>query len=131
MANINQVIQNGRLVKDPEIKTTSSGLAVAQIVIAVDDFVRKKKQSYFFDLKAFGKIAEIIRDHYKKGDVLAYTGKQTQERWEKDGKKNSRIINIIDSVDFAAKGKKSEGGQTNNKEAFESSEENEGGFDIF
>jgi len=74
-------------------------MAVCDIGVAVDG--RKKDDPpNFFDCTAFGKTAEIIGQYFTKGKPICIQGSLRQERWEKDGKKHSKVKVVIDSFSF-------------------------------
>ena len=91
-----------RLVKDPELKEVNEKFSVAEFSVAVNDKVGKDKEatSSFFDCKAFNHTAKFITNYFKKGDGIMMVGTPKQERWEKDGQKFSRVIFMIDRVEF-------------------------------
>lgn len=96
MANdINHVDLIGRLTKDIELSYTAGGLAIGKMSIAVN---RSKKSGdqwiddvSYFEVKAFGKIAENLKPYLTKGKQIAVSGFLKQERWEKDGQKLSKV----------------------------------------
>lgn len=96
MANdINTVVLVGHLTRDSEIRYTESGLAILNISLAVNRS-RKQGDQYveevsFFNVKAFGKMAENLQHYLVKGKQIAVTGFLKQERWEKDGQKQSMV----------------------------------------
>lgn len=96
---MNKTMLIGNLVRDPEIRYTSEGKPVCNFTLAVNN--RRTKDVYYFDLVAFGKLAEIIDHHKLQGDELAVTGRLEQSRWEaEDGTKRSRIKVVVEEVDF-------------------------------
>ena len=104
MKNINTVTMVGRLTRDADLQYTASGFPIAALSVAVNDSV-KRGESYvdevsFFDCKLFGKIASSLSQHLMKGKQVAITGKLKQERWEKDGKKNSRVVVNISDIEL-------------------------------
>ena len=100
MPNFNQVTLAGHLSRDVEMVSTRSGFSIANVGIAVNDRVKKDDQwvdeSSFFELKLFGKTAEFANEYTRKGDAVLVTGRLKQETWEKDGKKNSKVVVIAD-----------------------------------
>lgn len=90
----------GRLTADSAIEYTSGGAAIAKFSIAVDH--RKKQdgsaETSFFNCKAFGKLAENLNPYMKKGKQIALSAYLKQERWEKDGQKQSRVILYCDEI---------------------------------
>ena len=120
MANsdINSVIIVGRLTRDVELKYMNNGNAVASMSIAVN---RSKKEgdqwvseAHFFDVSYFGKGAEAVKPYLTKGKQIAVQGSLRQNRWEKDGQKQSRVVIVADSVELLGGSSGSNGGYSNN-----------------
>lgn len=82
---------------------------LAQFSIAVRDGFKKDK-THFFDCKAFGKTAEIVRDYVKKGDEIGINGRLEQETWDdkQTNQKRSKIVIIANQVSLIG-GKKQDG----------------------
>lgn len=104
----------GRLVRDAELKYTNSGAAVCNFSMA-SNWSRKKGEEWveevsYFDFVMFGRRAESLHKHLTKGTKLAIAASPRQERWEKDGQKQSRVKFYVDDLNFA--GGKSEGGSS-------------------
>lgn len=106
---MNVVILKGNLTKDPELKYTNSGTAIAKISLAVN---RKWKNSdgelqeevSFFDGVSFNRQAEVIAEHMKKGSPILLQGRLKQDRWETDqGEKRSKVEIVIDRIEFIGK----------------------------
>ena len=92
MSDLNRIEIIGRLTRDPDaIRYTQGGAAILNISIAVNDGYGEKKYTSFFDVVIFGKTAENVKPYLLKGKQVAIVGKLRQERWEKDGAKNSRV----------------------------------------
>lgn len=91
--NINSVTLAGRLTRDPELKYTPSGTAVCEFSLAQNE--RRKDgedRAHFFEVVAFGRTAETVAEHKRKGDLLVVEGRLQQDRWEaKDGGKRSKV----------------------------------------
>ena len=103
--SLNVVVFEGRLTRDPELKHTANGLAIASFGIAVDDDYRKdennKRLANFFDLTAFGKQAELITEHFKKGNAIAVQGAAQLEQWKnQEGENRSRVSFIVRNFSF-------------------------------
>ena len=84
---------NGRLTKNPELRFTNGGKAIAQFNVVTarrykDGDQWQEKDVSFWDCTAFGEMAENICENLHKGDAVLVTGEMRQESWEKDGKKN-------------------------------------------
>jgi len=99
---ISSVIQQGRLTKEPELKHTSGGTAILNLSIASDRYVGKDKpkKTGFYDVVMFGKLAEAKHQHLFKGQMIAVIGELDQDRWEKDGKQNSKIQIIANGLEI-------------------------------
>ena len=105
--DVNSVIEIGRLTRDPKLSYTSDGVAVMEFSIAVNHM--KKEEVSFFNCKAFGKTAENLKPYMAKGKQVCIDGYLKQDRWEKDGKKESRVIINCESIELL-------GGSSENKE---------------
>lgn len=101
MASINNVTLIGRVVRDIELRTTTSGHSVASFSIAVDKR-GKKDEANFFDLVAWNKAAEILAEYGTKGKQVGITGYLDVEQWDdKDtGKKRSAVKIVVDQFQF-------------------------------
>ncbi|MST00930.1 MAG: single-stranded DNA-binding protein, partial [Pedosphaera sp.] len=80
MASFNKVILIGNLTRDPELRYTSKGTAIAKIALAVNrnwtsETGEKKEEVTFVDVDAFGKQAEVIGQYLKKGRPIMVEGR--------------------------------------------------------
>ncbi|MEG2212200.1 MAG: single-stranded DNA-binding protein [Raoultibacter sp.] len=110
--NINRVIISGHLTRDPELRSTASGLAVLNLGVAVND--RRKNQQTgeweeypnFIDCAMFGTRAESVVKYLSKGTKVSIEGKLRWSQWEKDGNRRSKLEVIVDNIEFmtASKG---------------------------
>lgn len=99
---MNSVNLTGRLTSDPDFKVVSDK-GLCKFSIAVNDRFNRDNAD-FIDCTAWGKTAELIADHFRKGKEIGITGRLKQERWETDeGKKRSRITVICENFDFIGK----------------------------
>jgi len=96
MASFNRVILLGNVTRDPELRYISSGTAVTDIGLAVND--RRKtptgewvEETTFVDVTLWGRTAEIAGEYVTKGAPLMIEGRLKLDTWEKDGKKNSKL----------------------------------------
>ena len=98
MLNQAQII--GRLGKDPEIRTTAGGVNVANFTLATSEKFKDRdgkpqEKTEWHNCVAWGKLAEIIGQYPKKGDLLYVQGKIETRSWEKDGAKQYKTeINV-------------------------------------
>lgn len=113
----NRIILMGRLTKDPELKTTQSGITLCRFSIAVDRAYSKgqEKQTDFFDITAWRQTAEFVSKYFSKGKCILIEGKlQNNNYTDQNGVKQYRNAIIADNVAFC--GDKS-GGQQNGQQA--------------
>ena len=123
MANYNKVILMGNLTRDPELRYTPNGTAVATLSLAVNRRYKVNEESReetdFFDIVVFGKQAENCSEYLKKGRPILVDGRLSQRRWETDeGQKRSKVEVVAFSVQFLGTAKeKSESGGTGDKDS--------------
>ena len=113
----NRIILMGRLTKDPELKTTQSGVTMCRFSIAVDRAYSKgqEKQTDFIDITAWRQTAEFVAKYFSKGRMILVEGKlQNNNYTDQNGVKHYQNVVIADSVAFC--GDKS-GGQQNGQQA--------------
>lgn len=92
MSFVNHVSIDGNLTRDGEITFAgSTGTAILNLSIAHNTKVKDKEEVHYFDITVFGKHAEYIADFAKKGATVLVAGRLVQQRWEKDGRKYSRV----------------------------------------
>lgn len=104
--SINRVIISGNLTRDPELRSTASGLPVLGYGVAVND--RRKNQQTgewedypnFIDCTMFGARAESLSKFLKKGTKVSVEGKLRWSQWEREGQKRSKIEVIVDELEF-------------------------------
>jgi single-strand DNA-binding protein len=101
----------GRIVADPELKTTSNNISVTSFRIAVDrNFVKQgeEKQADFIDIVAWRSTADFVCRYFHKGSMIAVQGRLTTRTWEdKNGTKHKAVEIVADEVSFCGD-KKSE-----------------------
>jgi len=91
----------GRLTADPDFKVIGDKELCEFSVAVTDEYDRDK--SHFYQVNAWGKRGEVIANNFRKGKEIALTGKLDHERWEKDGKKQSKHTINLDNFDFVGK----------------------------
>ena len=97
---MNQVNVTGRLVYEPELKSTQSGTSVLSTRIAVSRN-DKDKTTDFFSLKAWKSSAEFISKYFHKGDPIEVSGRLQTESYEKqDGTKVNEVVIVAYEVGF-------------------------------
>lgn len=89
MASFSQLIIMGNLTRDPELRMTPKGTAIANLSIAYNTGHGDQERTAFVDCTAFGKIAEMIAKRYQKGANVFLTGELVMDTWE-DKQTNER-----------------------------------------
>lgn len=118
MASFNRVILAGNLTRDPELRYTPKGTAVARLGLAVnrtwkDDTGQTKEEVTFVDIDAFGRQAEVIAQYMRKGRPLLIEGRLKLDSWEDKNthQKQSKLKVVLESFTFIdSKGGESGGG---------------------
>ena len=105
MSDINSVIMIGRLTRDPELKYTPSGAAVATVTVAVGRKYKKAEEMVdevcFIDVVLWNKLAEIAGKYLSKGSRIGVTGRLMQRTWQTTGgDKRSKHEIVGESIQF-------------------------------
>jgi single-strand DNA-binding protein len=120
MASFNKVILAGNLTRDPELRYTPNGKAIAKFALAVNrnwtsETGEKKEEVTFIDIDAFGRQAEVISQFMKKGRPLLVEGRLKLDQWDdkQTGQKRSRLGVVLESFTFLDSGGRggAEGGE--------------------
>jgi single-strand DNA-binding protein len=95
MASFNKVILVGNCTRDVELRQVGSGIAVAEVGLAVSD---KRKQgekwveeTTFVDVTLWGRTAEVAGEYLKRGNPVLIEGRLKLDTWEKDGQKRNKL----------------------------------------
>lgn len=117
MQGFNKVIIAGNLTRDPELRYTPSGMAIAKFGLAVnrrwkDQSGEQKEEVTFVDVDAFGKQAELIGQYMKKGRPILVEGRLRLDTWEdkQTQQKKSRLGVVLEGMTFLDSGSTREGG---------------------
>ena len=101
---INRVVLVGRLVRDPELRRTTSGMSVASFTVAIDNRTKGpngEKTTSFFPCTVWSQAAENVSRFTRKGSLVGIEGRLNQRSYEtKDNRKVSVVEVICDSVQF-------------------------------
>ena len=101
---LNKIILMGRLVRDPELRRTQSGTAVASFSLAVDrDYKTQngEKETDFIDIVAWRSTAEFVSKYFTKGRMAVVEGRLQVRDWtDKDGARRRTTEVVADSVYF-------------------------------
>ena len=119
MASFNKVILVGNLTRDPELRYTPKGTAIAKIGVAVNrvwtsEAGEKKEEVTFIDVDVFGRTAENVGQYMRKGRPILIEGRLRLDQWDdkQTGQKRSRLGVVAETVQFlgSAQGGGGDGG---------------------
>jgi single-strand DNA-binding protein len=117
MANFNKVILAGNLTRDPELRYTPNGKAIAKFGLAINrnwttETGEKKEEVTFVDIDSFGRQAEVISQYLKKGRPVLVEGRLKLDQWDdkQSGQKRSRLGVVLESFSFLDSGNRGEVG---------------------
>ncbi len=106
MANFNKVILVGNLTRDPEVRYTPKGTAVAEVGLAINRFIPasdggdKREETTFVDVTLWGRTAEIAGEYLKKGRPVLIEGRLQLDTWDDktSGQKRSKLKVVGESL---------------------------------
>ncbi len=111
MANFNKVILAGNMTRDPELRYTPKGTAIAKFGLAINrnwtsEDGQKREEVTFVDVDAFGKQAEVIGQYLRKGRPVLVEGRLKLDQWDdkQSGQKRSRLGVVLESFSFLDSG---------------------------
>jgi len=111
MASFNKVILIGNLTRDPELRYTPKGMAIAKIGLAVNrnwtsEGGEKKEEVTFVDVDIFGRTAENVAQYMKKGRPIMIEGRLRLDQWDdkQTGQKRSKLGVVGENVQFLGSG---------------------------
>ena len=117
MANFNKVILAGNMTRDPELRYTPKGTAIAKFGLAINrnwtgEDGQKREEVTFVDVDAFGKQAEVIGQYLRKGRPVLVEGRLKLDQWDdkQTGQKRSRLGVILESFSFLDSGNRDDAG---------------------
>ena len=118
MPNYNKVILMGNLTRDPEVKYTSGGTAIAKLGMAINRTWtnkegQKQEETTFVDVDAFGRQAEVIGQYLKKGRPVMIEGRLKLDQWDdkQTGQKRSKLGVTLEGFQFLDSRGEGGGGQ--------------------
>lgn len=114
---LNQIIIMGRMVRDPELRRTGSGVAVASFTLAVDrDFADKQsgeKETDFIDCVAWRQTGEFVSKYFTKGRMAVVSGRLQVRKWKnKEGENRYSTEVLADNVYFGDSKKEESSGNS-------------------
>lgn len=121
MNQLNSLILEGNLAKDPVIYEPAAGFKVCKFALGVNRFYKNKKDEgvnevSFFDVEAYGKSAEVCMQIAKKGRGVRIVGRLKQDVWKDDaGKTTSKVYVIAEHIEYKPVYTKSEDAPSNSE----------------
>lgn len=119
MANLNKVMLIGNLTRDPELKYTPKGMAIAQLGLAVNrvwsnEAGEKQEEVTFIDVEMFGRKAEVAAEYLKKGRPVFIEGRLKLDSWDDkaSGQKRSKLKVVGESLEFLGSREGGGGGES-------------------
>lgn len=107
MPNYNKVTLMGNLTRDPEVRYTSNGTAIAKLGMAINRYWRnqegqQQEETTFVDVDAFGKQAETIGQYLKKGRPIMVEGRLKLDQWDdkQTGQKRTKLGVVLENFQF-------------------------------
>ncbi len=120
---LNHIVLMGRLTRDPELRRTGSGVAVASFTLAVDrDYAAQgaEKETDFVDIVAWRNTAEFVSKYFAKGRMAVVSGRLQIRNWQdKEGNKRRSAEVVADNVYFGdSKRDNADGGSFNQSQGY-------------
>lgn len=105
MNNLNSILIEGNLVRDPLLRSTAKGTPVCTFSLASNRFYKQdtgfEKEVSFFEVETWAKLAESCQNLGHKGRGVRVVGRLKQERWQgPDGKPRAKIVIVAEHVEF-------------------------------
>src|SRR5215831_3381626 len=117
MASFNRVILAGNLTRDPELRYTPKGMAIAKLGLAINrtwknEAGETKEEVTFVDVDAWGRQAEVISQYFRKGRPILIEGRLKLDQWDdkQTNQKRSRLGVVLEGFQFLDSGRGGEGG---------------------
>lgn len=108
--NLNQVTIAGKLTRDPELRYTPKGTAIAKLGLAINrtwtnEAGERKEEVTFIDVDTFGKTAENCGQYLRKGSTALITGRLKLDQWDDkaSGQKRSKLGVVAEMIQFGSK----------------------------
>lgn len=100
--SINSITVSGRIGRDPEMRYFENGTVLTEFPLAINkwDKTEQKEVPIWFKVVSFGKLAERMGEHAKKGCFACVEGSFDLEEWEKDGQKGYKLVIKANNVDL-------------------------------
>jgi single-strand DNA-binding protein len=106
---VNVVVIGGRLTKDPVSKQARNGDPIVEFGLAQNKMRGGEEKPMFFDVTAFGKTAEFIAAHFRRGKEIIVEGRLDYDQWESEGGKRSKVSIVAQQAHFVGPKSQDEG----------------------
>ena len=108
MNNLNSILLEGNLVRDPELSYTAKGTPVCSFAVASNRYFKQddepQQEVSYFDVTVWNRLAEVCKEYLSKGRGVRVVGRLKQDRWEDgEGKTRSKVHIIAEHVEFKPK----------------------------
>ena len=105
MNNLNSILLEGNLVRDPEIGYTPKGAPVCNFTVACNRYYKQgeelEEEVSYFDVTVWNRLAEVCKEYLAKGRGVRVVGRLKQDRWEDpEGKTRSKVHIVAEHVEF-------------------------------
>lgn len=105
MNNLNSVLLEGNLCRDPELRYTPKGTPVCTLVLASNRSYKvegeRQEEVSFVETTTWGKLATVCAEHLAKGRGVRVVGRLKQERWEDpEGNSRAKVVIVAEQVEF-------------------------------
>jgi len=129
MSDLNRVILIGRLTRDPELRFTSSGVALANLSLAINRRIEPRdgeprEEVVFLDVTVWRNQAEACAQYLKKGRMICVEGRLSMDKWkDREGKERTKLFVTADAVQFLGGREEEAGAAPTDRKASKSSGE--------
>ena len=104
MNNLNSILLEGNLSREPELRYTQSGTPICTLVVSSVRTYKldgeRTEEVSFIEAVTAGKLATVCAEHLTKGRGVRVVGRIKQERWDTEGESRSKIVIVAEHVEF-------------------------------
>ena len=104
-SNLNSVLLEGNLTREPELRYTPKGTPTCTLVVASNRTYKvegeRREEVSFFEATTWGKLAQVCAEHLRKGRGVRVVGRLKQERWDDPhGNARAKVVIVAEQVEF-------------------------------
>ena len=104
MNNLNSILLEGNLSREPELRYTPQGTPICTLVVSsVRTYTlegERREEVSFVEAVTWGKLATVCAEHLTKGRGVRVVGRIKQERWDTEGESRSKVVIVAEHVEF-------------------------------